>query len=398
MIWAMFKVMALRLWRDKGALALAFILPGFIYAVFAAIFSAASGGKLDMRVALAVTDDAPATLRLSEALQAQTDFSLTFDESFARADIEERVRLGTQDVGIILRGDITNAAAQPILIISEPSREIAADVLSGQIRQIIGRGMPDVILTQQIITVSAMAGGLTPEQSDRILSAMDAMQSGKTGGLITVKPAGSTDGAPPGDATTAYYVGATAILFLLFSAMQGAALSLEERGSGITDRLLLGPRGAMGMMAGKFSFLTLQGMVQALIILAVAAIFFGIDISGRAAQLLLACALAAAVAAAIALLVSVIAKSSVQMNTASTFIVLLFSALGGSMVPRFMMPGWMQRAADFTPNAWVIELFYGILARGSDASQLALPALILVGIITGCLALAALLSHRLMRF
>ena len=39
MISAIFKIMWLRLWRDKGALVLAFILPGFIFAIFAAIFS-----------------------------------------------------------------------------------------------------------------------------------------------------------------------------------------------------------------------------------------------------------------------------------------------------------------------------------------------------------------------
>ena len=399
MIWAVFKIMALRLWRDKGALALAFILPGFIYAVFAAIFSTASGGKLDMRVAMAVTDDAPATLLLSEAMQAQTDFSISYDAAFDRAAIEERVRLGTEDVGVILAGDITKPGAQPIVIIYEPSRKIAADMLSGQVRQIIGRDLPDVVLTQQINLVSALAGGLTPDQSAALSAALGSEQMQGAADFISVERADAQSGETPGgDATIAYYVGATAIMFLLFSAMQGAALSLEERGSGITDRLLLGPRGAMAMMAGKFSFLTLQGTVQALIIVAVAAAFFNIAVMAHLPALLIACILAASVASSIALLVSVMAKSSVQMNTASTFIVLLFSALGGSMVPRFMMPGWMQSAGSFTPNAWVIDLFYGILARGLGASQLAQPALILVAITAWCLITAALLSHRLMRF
>ena len=55
MINAIFKTMWLRLWRDKGALILAFILPGFIFAVFASIFSNAAGGNLDIRVAMSVT-------------------------------------------------------------------------------------------------------------------------------------------------------------------------------------------------------------------------------------------------------------------------------------------------------------------------------------------------------
>lgn len=398
MIWAVFKVMALRLWRDKGALVLAFVLPGFIYAVFAAIFSTASGGKLDMRVTMAVTNDASATQRLSEVLQAQTDFLLIYDAAFTAQDIEERVRLGTEDVGIVLRGDITSPGEQPILIIYEPSRKIAADMLSGQLRQTIGRDMPDVLLTQQIQTISRIAGGYTQAQSARIDAVLGSTETQTGSDYIAVTPVATGPGAQIKDATVAYYVGATAIMFLLFSAMQGAALSLEERGSGITDRLLLGPRGAMGMMAGKFAFLTLQGTVQAIIILGVAASFFEIPVIVNLGPLLFACLLAASVAAAIALLVSVMAKSSVQMNTASTFIVLLFSAVGGSMVPRFMMPGWMQSLGNFTPNAWVIETFYGIVARGSDASQLAMPIAILAVITAGCLIFAAILSHRLMRF
>lgn len=398
MIWAVFKVMALRLWRDKGALVLAFVLPGFIYAVFAAIFSTASGGKLDMRVAMALTDNAPATLRLSEVLQAQTDFSLIFDADFTAQDIEERIRLGTEDVGIVLRGDITAPGEQPILIIYEPSRKIAADMLSGQLRQTLGRDMPDVLLSQQVETVRTVSGGYTSAQSARIDAVLGGASDISGSDYIAVTPVTTGSGAAVKDATVAYYVGATAIMFLLFSAMQGAALSLEERGSGITDRLLLGPRGAMGMMAGKFAFLTLQGTMQTVIILAVAAIFFDIPVMAYLAPLLLACILSASVAAAIALLVSVIAKSSVQMNTASTFIVLLFSAVGGSMVPRFMMPGWMQSLGNFTPNAWVIETFYGIVARGLGASQLVTPIAILIGITAGCLLLAAILSHRLMRF
>lgn len=402
MIWAVCKTMGLRLLRDRGALVLAFLLPGFIYAVFAAIFSSASGGNLDIRVALALQSDSPSAQRLSDAITDQTDFSVSFDSHWSQADIIERVRLGTEDVGLIIRTDMTaRSDAPPLLLITEPSRQIAADVLSGQLRNILSEQMPDILLSQNVMSIEPIIGHYTPQQSARItqaLSSPDLSADGTSDPLFARHSAIDADSDAEGDASVSYYVGATAILFLLFSAMQGAALSLEERGTGITDRLLMGPRGAGAMMLGKFLFLTLQGTLQAIIILIVAAVFFGVSLTGHTSALLIACLLAAMVAAAIALLVATLCKSSVQMNTVATFVVLLFSAIGGSMVPRFMMPKWMQSLGNFTPNGWVVESFYAILARGSAASQLVQPFGILLAITAFCLLASALISHRMMRY
>ena len=41
----------------------------------------------------------------------------------------------------------------------------------------------------------------------------------------------------------AYYAGAVAFLFLLFSCMQGAVTLTEERATGILERIMAGPGG-----------------------------------------------------------------------------------------------------------------------------------------------------------
>jgi len=362
-ILAIFKIMWLRLWRDKGALILAFVLPGFIFAIFAAIFSNASGGSLDLRVSMVLTSDSPASVSFAETLKDKADFTLTTNEKWNMSDIMERVKLGQDDVGLIIDGDIADPSKPSLTLIKDPSREVAATVLMGQVRQIMAENA-DMQAPDMFNEVSAL-----PQGENNIVT----------------------------DPSVTYYIGATAILFLLFSAMQGAAISLDERQTGISDRLLVGPKGAMAMLTGKFLFLTLIGTIQAAIIVAVGHFAFHVPVTVQLPALALACIGSAGLAASIALLVASLSGSTVQMNTVSTFVVLLFSAIGGSMVPRFMMPDWLQSLGQFTPNHWAIEAFYGILARGQSVIDLIDVWGILFGGTAIILGLAAFISHRMMR-
>jgi len=316
MLSAIFNIMWLRLWRDKGALILAFVLPGLVFAIFAAIFSNASGGDLDLRASLAVTDQSPVTQNFADAFKNSDALSVSYKPEWTLPDIQERVRLGQDDAGVILAGNLADPSAPSVIIVSEPSRE---------------------------------------------------------------------------------NIGATAILFLLFSAMQGASLSLDERKSGISDRFLVGPMGALKLLTGKFTFLTFIGFIQAAIIIAVAHVFFNVPIQNHLLGLSLACFGMAALASGIALLTASLCGSVTQMHTVSTFVVLLFSAIGGSMVPRFMMPDWLQGLGQFTPNAYAIDSVYGILARGQSISDLVNVWGVLFGGAAIAVILAAILSHVLKR-
>jgi len=137
MIFAVFKTMWLRLWRDKGALILAFVLPGFIFAVFAAIFSNASGGNLDLRVAFANTSVSSDTSDFAQTFKDSDLISVSFDEHWTAEDVTERVRLGQDDVGVVLVGSFADPSQPAIRIIQDPSRKVAATVLKGQIRQML---------------------------------------------------------------------------------------------------------------------------------------------------------------------------------------------------------------------------------------------------------------------
>jgi ABC-2 type transport system permease protein len=374
MILAMLRVMTLSLLRDRGALAMAFMLPPTIFVIFAAIFSGASGDAMRLRVALGVEQPSAAADRLTDALREEPSLRFLPATLAGQGAVTDAVVSGQADVGLVVTGDLANTESTPVTVLVDPGKVMAGGILAGQVQRVIVQDMPDLGLARTAPAVESLVGGFTPEQSARFDAALEQVANSKSEGAAAlvstaiVGPQGSSGG------TVTYYAGAVAILFLLFSAMQSAATLIEERHSGIVDRIAVGPAGTDVVVIGKWLFLTLQGMVQVALIFTVAALVYNVVVLEHLWLWLLASLAAAAAASGLGLAVAAICTSKQQAQTISTFVVLVCSAIGGSMVPRFMMPPWLQDAGWYTPNAWAIDAYHGVLWRGEELPDL-LPEL-----------------------
>jgi len=71
---------------------------------------------------------------------------------------------------------------------------------------------------------------------------------------------------------------------------------------------------------------------------------------------------------------------------------ILAAAIGGIMVPRFVMPEGMQTLADLSPMAWALDGFHAVMLRQGDAADIASPCLKLLALALVLLA-AALWVH-----
>lgn len=392
MILAMLKVMALSLIRDRGALAMAFLLPPTIFVIFAAIFSGTSGDELRLKLAYGSAVASDVATRFETAIRAEPSLRVLPETSNSVEAVRERVQQGEADVGLVLRDDLAGTGDSPVLVLVDPGKLMGGAIVAGQVQRILAGTLADVGVKRMAPSIEALVGGFTPQQNAQLDAALTQMAADPAGtdessGVVAQE---TLQGRSGSGATVTYYAGAVAILFLLFSAMQGAATLIEERNSGIVDRLAVGPSGTDVVVIGKFLFLTLQGTLQVALIFVVAALAYNVDVLGRLPVWLLITVLSSAAAAGLGLAVASACTTKQQAQTVSTFVVLVFSAIGGSMVPRFMMPPWLQDIGWYTPNAWAIEAYHGVLWRDENltdltASFLPLAGLALVGVLVAVL-------------
>lgn len=413
----MFRVMALGLLRDRGAMLLAFLLPSLVFAIFASIFSDAAEGNLHAHIGLALDTEDPSLVKFAEILATDDNLQVTLTAS-SNDQLRREVRDGGFDAGLIIRGSV-EAEAEPLFtIISEPSRRIAALVLEGIINQRLAVHLPGLLARRQTQAVEPLVDGFSASQTARLERRLQAMGTESGAEPLgaeeqTAKPQTTESGkrqpqqqaetalirtesayrqqrkAVPDYSGVAYYAGAIAILFLLLSAVNVGMVSLEENHNGISARLLLSPAARMRLIFGRWLFLLVLGFLQVVIIFTVARVGFQLPVEQALPQVLVVALAAAAASSGVALFILSLCRTVQQANNFSSFFVLIVSAVGGSMVPRFMMPEWLQAVSLFTPNAWAIEGFYSALVRGGSWSQVLMPCALLGALGLSCLLLAA---------
>jgi len=390
---AVFRAMLLSLLRDRGALLMSFFLPALFFVVMAEIFTATTGENLSLHVAVYDEVRSDASSRLLKALAARPNLKINRTAAASRRAIKTAVRSGTADVGLIIRADAAlldgsgSAESAPLLLVFDPARGVARRVLTGEIRRAYASALPEVII-----------GNMVAELESRFLTLSEIQRQSVATGLETIRDqakAGET-ASPPIDSLivdeaivggesanlVAYSAGAVAFMFLLFASVHSAISLLEEQESGILDRVLAGPGGITVLVNGKFAYVVFQGFVQVSVIFLVAWLAYGVDLPSRWLDWLIVTLAAAISAAGLAMLLATACQTRRQAQTVANTAILVLSALGGSMVPRFLMPETLQDLGWLTPNTWALEAYSGVFWRQEPLQTLLEPLalLLLVGL------------------
>ena len=379
--------------RDRVALLLTFVLPIIFFSIFAVIFSGSGGGgakEIDLRVLVVDLDQSEVSRALAAELASHQVLTVSMvretadpdtgepgtGEAWTRDSAHQAVRQGEADAAVVLPeglsetfGDFGGEAPE-VELIYDASNPMAQFTVSGLLQAASFQSSPQILMEKGLGMLEKYGGKLTPEQQLAVDFAVPALESGElsgagSDGLLQIKTSAAHDesGDDQGPLIIAYYAAGIGVMFLLFSMTGAAGGLLEEQERGTLERVLSSNVG-MGMLLGsRWIFFSALGLVQVLLMFVWGWGVFGLEIWSveRMSGLVAMSVVTAAAAASFGLVLAAACRSRAQLGGLSTIVVLVMSAVGGSMVPRFAMPDFMHTAAKFTINGWALDGFLKVL-------------------------------------
>jgi ABC-2 type transport system permease protein len=96
----------------------------------------------------------------------------------------------------------------------------------------------------------------------------------------------------------------------------------------------------------------------------------------------------------LALLIAVVSRTTEQATLLGSTGNILLAAIGGIMVPKFVMPETMRQIASFSPMSWGLEGFLDVMLRGGGIKAIAPEAAGLTALGLVAILLAGVLHQR----
>jgi ABC-2 type transport system permease protein len=132
------------------------------------------------------------------------------------------------------------------------------------------------------------------------------------------------------------------------------------------------------LLIGKLLPYYLVNLIQIGLMFGISVVVFGIRLGHLPALVMVSLALAAA-ANGLGLLVAALGKTEPQVNSLSVLLAVTLSALGGMMVPTFIMPDLMKTLSLFTPHAWALAGYHDVIIRGLGVREVLTETAVLLG-------------------
>jgi ABC-2 type transport system permease protein len=169
----------------------------------------------------------------------------------------------------------------------------------------------------------------------------------------------------------------------------------EEKENRTLTRLRAGPVGVGRFILSKMLFAFLSGLAALALVWAGSALLFGVrmDPAQLAVLVPFSCVLVAALAG-IALLIHAFSRSRAQSQALSPAFIIVFSMLGGCMIPVEALPPFMQKAAVLSPVYWGVNGLQRILLEHANPIQLIPHVMVLSSVACVFLAFSFFMIRR----
>jgi ABC-2 type transport system permease protein len=204
----------------------------------------------------------------------------------------------------------------------------------------------------------------------------------------------SMDGSRGAPNVSQHNVPAWTIFAMFFVVVSLGSGIVREKLNGSSIRLKTLPTNYfVAILSKQITYLGVT-MAQALLIFAIGVWIFPVmglprlNLPGDWVSLVLVSLLCGCCAVSYAICVGVFAETAEQANGFGALSIVILAAIGGLMVPDFIMTGGFRAAMKFSPLHWCLDAYYGLFLEGGKLKDVWSNVLSLILIIAGLQGIA----------
>jgi ABC-2 type transport system permease protein len=425
------------------AIGLGFVVPAVMILVFGLVFGHSGGGMSEIPVLAVNEDQGPAGQRLLNSLNGLEEIeiiqklksdSLPLDSAKARG----RVERGNHSAALIVPRDFSEGLRQGqvrLTMLEDPRDPLAAGIVTGLLQKQVFSVFPGLMpmsmmksnfggdsliqmnFNSDIRRAVEKNYGVTfadtvnpakmfPEQMvlgsdpdtnknakketagfsfDKAMNNMFNVKREAVVGQNIVNPGIAQSVAGP------------AVMFMLFAVGAIAASFLREMRDGTASRLRITGVSSGELLVSKYFYSVLLGSIQLCAMMLYGKVIFGLDIFAHPLALLVMIFVTAIVMSGVGIFIAAIARSEEQASGYQVVVILAMSAVGGAMIPSFLMPKFMHAVAILTPVHWAMQGFLDIFWRDKSLAGILPDIAVLLGMALVLVTISVLIFQRRLR-
>jgi ABC-2 type transport system permease protein len=403
--------------QDKRAVTMSFVAPIVIGSFFGYIFGGAAQDSPASKISVAVVnrDDSEVSRKVVAALGADAALEV---KNRALEEAREAVRGGKTTVAVVIPPGFADGAGKALFrpvdkpqiqLLFDPSHNAELQMVRGVLMQHVmevvsqesfgGAGsqrlMDDALrdLNQSDLkpadqtALRRMLQGVQEWNQRQKANPQAQAASGFSMPYTVSQEAVTARKGVPYNSMAHSFAG-MCVQFILFMGIDAGMVVLYQRRSGLWKRLQAAPLSRYAIIGSRATSAAIVAMVIMLVVFGFARVVFGVRIEGSFAGFLGVCVAFAFMTATFGLLVAVLGKTPEATRGIAILVTLILVMLGGSWVPAFLFPQWLQKATFAVPTRWAVDGLDSMIWRGSgfDAAVAPIGALLAFAAVFGAVA------------
>ena len=367
--------------HDQRSVILTFLLPLILITLFSFAYGGigeSDGRSEPVSLLVADLDQTGISREIISTIDSLKDISIVIADSAASKELVIKGRYA--GALIIYKGfhdSLEAGKGTPMELVYDRSREMETGIIQQNLIRTVIASTSNIIAKNRIenyLKVQFPAFG--QNMSDNIFKT--AMGNGiNTPAIRYTSVVGEKNDTKLG---LIQAVAGTAILMLLFSVAGVGTSILEEKENGTINRLLYSPLKGSAILYGKMLFAFFISILQLTVMFLFAWLIFNMDMNVNIAGLILMIITTSFAVSSMGIFLAAVAKTRQQAQNLSTIVILVMSAVGGSMIPLFIMPPVLQKIALLSVNYWGIQGFYDLFWRSLPLEAILPKILVLMSI------------------